>query len=151
MNGDVFQRLIFYWQMAMSSQNLTHLGDKGWDLFRLMYIQERLFSNAIGNDTDWANQRVGLGFSQYSARATASSITSNDYMLISMSYITGRDQRPFFDMWGVTYSAAASAQVASYGFPAVAKQFWVVSGEDKAFKDPLPTPVKIDGVSAWPI
>lgn len=150
-NGDVFQRLIFYWQMAMSSQNLAQLGDKGWDLFRLMYIQERLFSNAIANDTDWANQRAGLGFSQYSTRTAASSITSNDYMLVSMSYITGRDQRPFFNMWGVTYSAAASAQVATYGFPAAAKQFWVVQQEDKAFKDPLPASVKIDGVSAWPI
>jgi hypothetical protein len=148
-NGDVFQRLIFYWQMAMSSQNVAALGDSGWDLFRLMYIQERLFSNAIGNQTSWDAQRLNLGFGQYTAPPTA--ITSNDFMLISMSYITGRDQRAFFDMWGVTYSPEASAQVASYGFAKVKKNFWVVANEAQAFTDPLPTPVLINGTSAWPL
>jgi hypothetical protein len=149
-NGEVFQRLIFYWEMVMSSQDLPQLGDNGWDLFRLMYLHERLFSKAIGNDTDWNNQRAGLGFGQY-VRTDASAITSNDFMLISMSYITGRDQRPFFDMWGVTYTAAASNQVAQFTFPAAAKKFWIVDKEDQSFKDPLATPVAIDGVSPWPL
>jgi immunomodulating metalloprotease len=150
-NGGVFQRLVFYWQMAMSSQNLPHLGDKGWDLFRLMYIHDRLFSKALTDDTTWASQRNSLGFNQYTARATADSISGNDFMLISMSYITGLDQRPFFDMWGITYSATASTQVAAYALPAAPKQFWVVANETQAFKDPLPIPVAINGTSVWPL
>ena len=148
-NGGVFQRLIFYWQMAMSSRNHSHLGDSGWDLFRLMYIQERLFSAAIANDTAWANQRQSLGFNQYAQRPAA--ITGNDFMLIAMSFITGKDQRPFFDLWGVKYTAEAANQVAAYGFTPVKKQFWVVPNETASFKDPLPTPVLINGVSPWPL
>jgi immunomodulating metalloprotease len=148
-NGGVFQRLVFYWQMAMSSRSLTQLSDSGWDLFRLMYLHERLFTNAIGSDSNWTAQRAALGFSQYASRPTA--ITSNDFMLVSMSYITNRDQRPFFDMWGVKYSTEASAQVASYGFAAVKKNFWVVADEANAFKDPLPTPVLINGTNLWPL
>ncbi|GAB6141241.1 metalloprotease ImpA [Methylosoma difficile] len=148
-NGGVFQRLVFYWQMAMGSSNLIRLGDSGWDLFRLMYIHERLFTNAIGNDTNWAAQRTALGFSQYPSRPTA--ITGNDFMLVSMSYITNRDQRPFFDMWGVKYSTEASAQVASYGLTAVKKNFWVVADETLEFKDPLPTPVLVNGTNPWPL
>ncbi len=148
-NGGVFQRLVFYWQMAMSSRSLTQLSDSGWDLFRLMYLHERLFSNAIGSDSNWTAQRAALGFSQYASRPTA--ITGNDFMLVSMSYITNRDQRPFFDMWGVKYSTEASAQVASYGLAAVKKNFWVVADEAKAFKDPLPTPVLINGTNLWPL
>lgn len=148
-NGGVFQRLIFYWQMAMSSRNLAHLGDAGWDVFRLMYLHERLFSAAIANDTLWASQKSSLGFSQYAQRPTA--ISGNDFMLIAMSYITGRDQRPFFELWGVKYSAEASNQVAVYGFPAVKKQFWVVPDEATAFKDPLPAPVLMNGTNPWPL
>ncbi len=148
-NGSVFQRLIFYWQMTMSSRNLTHLGDAGWDVFRLMYLHERLFSAAIANDATWTSQRTGLGFSQYAQRPTA--INGNDFMLIAMSYITGKDQRPFFDLWGVQCSAEAKNQVAAYGFPAVKKQFWVVPDEASAFKDPLPAPVLMNGVDPWPL
>jgi hypothetical protein len=148
-NGDVFQRLVFYWQIALSSQNIAAIGDSGWDVFRLMYIHERLFSKAIANDTDWAAQRLNLGFGQYVARPTA--ISSNDFMLISMSYITKRDQRAFFDLWGVTYSPEASAQVANYGFAKVKKNFWVVPNEAQSFKDALPTPVLMNGTNPWPL
>ncbi|MBK8816410.1 MAG: hypothetical protein IPN42_13320 [Methylococcaceae bacterium] len=133
----------------MSSQSLTHLGDAGWDVFRLMYIHERLFSAAIANDTSWTNQRASLGFTLYTQRPTA--INGNDFMLIAMSFITEKDQRPFFDLWGVKYSGEAGNQVAAYGFTAVKKQFWVVPNEASAFKDPLPTPVLINGVSPWPL
>lgn len=148
-NGGVFQRLVFYWQMAMNSRSITHLGDAGWDVFRLMYIHERLFSAAIASDSAWTNQRASLGFTQYAQRPTA--INGNDFMLIAMSFITGKDQRPFFNMWGVKYNTEASNQVAAYGFTPVKKQFWVVPNEASAFKDPLPTPVLINGVSPWPL
>lgn len=150
-NGDVFQRLVFYWQMAMSSQDLPQLSDNGWDLFRLLYIHERLFTQAIKSDADWNNQRNSLGFSQYNNRSSATSISSNDFMLIAMSFITSRDQRPFFDMWGITYSTEASAQVGSFAFTPAAKNFWVVPDEDKQFQLPLASPVLVDGNGVWPL
>lgn len=126
-----------------------HLSDGGWDVFRLMYLHERLFTAAIENDTVWSAQRGKLGFNQYAARP--SGITGNDFMLISMSLITGRDQRPFFDLWGVKYSAEVANQVASYGFVPVKIQFWIVSGESSEFKDPLPAAVLMNGTNPWPL
>jgi len=141
------QRFNFYWQIAMSSRDVTHLGDAGWDVFRLMYLHERLFSQAIDDHNTWTTQRVNLGFSLY--ESSPKDISGNDFMLISMSYITERDQRPFFDLWGIKYSNEASNQVASYGFQAVKKNFWVVPNENKpkeeaSVGDSLPTPVLID-------
>jgi len=60
-----------------------------------------------------------LVFSTYAA--FPSSMDGNDFMLIAASRIIGKDMRPVFDMWGVTYSAPASAQVAAYVYPAADK------------------------------
>ncbi|MGQ5522908.1 hypothetical protein ACUHMQ_06560 [Chitinimonas sp. PSY-7] len=40
----------------------------------------------------------------------------NTEILTPPSFITQRDQRPTFDLWGVRYSATAATQVASFGF-----------------------------------
>jgi hypothetical protein len=150
LNGSVFQRLIFYWQMAMSSKSVAHLGDNGWDIFRLMYIHERLFSKAIADDTAWLNNKDRLGFNQYVSRSSVTGIAGNDFMLISMSFISGRDQRPFFDMWGVTYSIEASNQVKNFNYPKAEQKYWVVPNEKAAFKEPLATPLPVDGQTVWP-
>jgi hypothetical protein len=143
-------RLMFYWQLAMD--NSSTLGDNGWDLYRLFYLHDRQLSKALGSDATWSSERAKLGFTDagYISRSTVQSITAEDSMLVVTSFITGRDQRNFFDMWGIKYSATASAQVAAYGFPASAKRFWVVPCEKNGFKAPLPAPVPVDGVSTWP-
>lgn len=143
-------RLMFYWQLAMD--NSTAFGDNGWDLYRLLYLHDRLLAKALDSDAAWSSERAKLGFTDagYASRSTVQSITAEDSMLVVTSFITGRDQRSFFDMWGIKYSATASAQVAAYGFPATAKRFWVVPCEKNGFKAPLPAPVAVDGVSAWP-
>jgi len=143
-------RLQFYWQLVMD--NSATLGDNGWDLYRLLYLHDRLLSKALGSDASWGSERAKLGFTDagYTGRSTVQSITAEDSMLVAVSFITGRDQRNFFDIWGIKYSATASAQVAAYGFPATAKRYWVVPCEKNGLKAPLPAPVAVDGVSTWP-
>ena len=150
-NEDLFWgRLMFYWQAALD--NRSALGDEGWDLYRLLYLHERLLSKAQGSDAGWSAERAKLGFadSAYASRSTVQSITAEDYLLVTMSFITRRDQRNYFDMWGIKYSATAAAQVAGFGHPATGKRFWVIPCEAKGFKAPLTEPVAIDGASAWP-
>lgn len=143
-------RLMFYWQLAMD--NSSTLGDNGWDLYRLLYLHDRLLSKALDSDATWSSERAKLGFTDagYANRSSVQSITAEDSMLVVVSFITGRDQRSFFDMWGIKFSATASAQVAAYGFPVAAQRFWVVPCEKNGFKAPLPAPVPVDGVSTWP-
>lgn len=143
-------RLMFYWQAALDNRDSQ--GDNGWDLYRKLYLHDRLLSKAMGSDTSWSTERTKLGFSDavYASRSTVQSITAEDYLVVVMSYVTGRDQRNFFDMWGIKYSANAATQVAAYGFPATAKRFWVIPCEEKGFKAPLANPVAVDGVQAWP-
>ncbi|QDQ25422.1 hypothetical protein FNU76_03095 [Chitinimonas arctica] len=145
-------RLMFYWQAALNSRALPGIGDEGWDLYRLLYLQERLFQNALKSDADWSAERAKLGYSHaaYASRSAVQNIVAEDFMLIGMSYITQRDQRDFFDMWGIRYSANAASQVASYGYAAAPKRFWVVPCESKGFKAPLATPFAVDGKTAWP-
>jgi immunomodulating metalloprotease len=147
--GDLFQRLIFYWQLAMNNANVTILGDQGWDLYRLLYLAEREFDQAVDSDATWLAARDQLGFSSYSRDAATNLANGNDFMLVATSYITGRDHRPFFDIWGVDYSETAANQVASFGFAAAPLVYWVIPDE-KAFSNPYSTPLPVDGTSTWP-
>lgn len=146
-------RLLFYWQAALNSRDVAGIGDEGWDLFRLLYLQDRLFSAALKSDASWSAERSKLGFSHadYASRSAAQNMSSEDYLLIAMSFITRRDQRPYFDMWGIQYSSSASQQAAQYGYPAAAKQFWAVPCEAKAAKPPLPQALPVDGKTGWPL
>jgi hypothetical protein len=124
-NGDVFWRLQFYQQLVFQAHDLPQFGDGGWDLYPLLYLQERLFTEAIADDSAWAAAKDRLGFALYD-RTSAKAITGNDFMLIATSLLTGLDQRPFFELWGVAYSSAASDQVASFGYPAAERRFYVL-------------------------
>lgn len=148
-NGSLFQRLIFYWQLAMNNASVSGLGDQGWDLFRILYIAERQFDQALTSDATWSAAREQLGFAGYTRDAATNLANGNDFMLVAISYITGRDHRAFFDMWGVDYSATASAQVASFGLAAAPQVYWVIPDE-QAFSNPYSTPLPVDGTSTWP-
>ena len=96
--------------------------EAGWDIYTLMLLNLR----QIDASTDWPNDKSKLGFSIYNK----SQYTSNkpgtrngdmvdgiylhhDYMLIVLSLITGHDQTPLFDFWGVATSSDAKAQVSA--------------------------------------
>ncbi|MCP4868095.1 MAG: hypothetical protein GY898_05200 [Proteobacteria bacterium] len=94
---------------------------------------------------DGEDERSGLGFGEY---ASAPDIDGNDFLLISWSFLTETDLRPMFELWGVSFTASASAQVEAHGFAPFPLQIWV---SDDVNGDPYPEPVPIDGVSPWPL
>lgn len=116
-------RVMFYRQLVEHARyyNSARLGD-GWALFTLMHLLDRNFD---ANSTNWAAVAAKFGFSTYTAQPT--DMSGNDFMLISSSFLIGLDMRPMFDMWGVTYSAAAGAQVAAYGYAAVPQVLFPMS------------------------
>jgi len=90
--------------------------EAGWDIYTLMYLNQR----QVEASTNWLNDKAKLGFSQYSDPPTTDNgIVVNgihlyhDYMLVALSLITGYDQRPMFDFWGITTSSAGKDQVAA--------------------------------------
>jgi immunomodulating metalloprotease len=117
-------RVSFYRQLVefarvhkTGATNGTNFTD-GWELVTLLYLMERNFTNS---STNWSNVAVNMGFGTYTAYPK--DISGNDFMLIGTSRIIGMDMRPIFDMWGVTYTTEASAQVAAYSFAPAQK--WV--------------------------
>ncbi|WPB78088.1 ImpA family metalloprotease [Archangium violaceum] len=113
MNGE---RMAFFTQWSHYWQERTGVADQAWDVYTLLHLHERLFRNG-----DWATYRQRLGFSRFSTRP---SLEGNDYLVIALSWITKRDQRPMFELWGVRYGSEASAQVAAYGFSAQPQVFY---------------------------
>ena len=96
--------------------------EAGWDINILMNLNLR----EVEASTDWSNDRAKLGFSIYNNSNSSSNkpetgnsgmlngiYLHHDYMLIVLSLITGRDQTPLFNFWGVETSANAKAQVAA--------------------------------------
>lgn len=118
---NAFERLAFYLQLAYAANPVSGL-DNGWQVFPLMYLHERLFSEAIKDAASWSANRQKLGFGTYATAPTG--IDGNDFMLISYSLLTGHDQRPFFNAWGVTFSAAASQQVEALGLTAAEIKYY---------------------------
>jgi len=140
-NGD---RMNFYLQLVHRSDDVTWL-DSGWDVYTLMYLQDRLMSAALADEDTWDAAKGALGFDTYADRPD---MDGNDFMLLSMSWITERDQRPFFAMFGIDWSAQADTQLDAYGLEPEPPTFWASTNCNLP---PHPDPVLVDGVSAWPL
>ena len=138
------ERLAFYIQMAFAANQLGSL-DHGWQLFTLIYLHDRLLSDALKSDSDWQNEKIKLGFGNYDSRPT--SLSAEDFMLISHSLITDTDQRPFYDMWGIEYSSDASAQVIALGLTNTANKVFYMLDTHCQFTN---TTLPVDGNQTWP-
>ena len=136
-------KLNFYMQIMHKGYELTSLKD-GWDIFTLLYLQDREFSKTRKN---WSEDKDKIGFSMYDKYP--SKISANDFMLISLSFITKEDQRPFFDSWGVSYSDDAVRQVESYEYPKTKDVFYLP--ENQSYKEPIKYRLVLDGKTAWPL
>ena len=116
-DGDNFDRLIFYSNWVHYFTVLHGKADdtdrqkeaRGWDIYTLLYLHQRLFD--AQDQTTWLANRDKLGYSTYAVKPK---VTGDDNLLIMLSKLSGRDQRPTFKLWGIKYSEAASAQVASF-------------------------------------
>ncbi|QDL55540.1 ImpA family metalloprotease [Rhodoferax aquaticus] len=113
------ERIAFYLQWVHYWTQRQASNASGWDIVTLLYLHQRQFDAVAA--ADWAANRNKLGYSTYANKPSPS---GNDNMLITLSWITGRDQRPTFDLWGVRYSPEAAAQVAAFGFAAEPALFY---------------------------
>ncbi|WGY44785.1 ImpA family metalloprotease [Vibrio sp. ABG19] len=123
------KRLAFYTQWALYWADKQNSSDAQtpWEIYTLLYLHAREFLAAdVDNSTqetadDWDNVKGKLGFSTYATRpdrdSSRNSQYGNDYLLITLSKLTGHDQRNVFDMWGIKYSSAATQQLDTFGLP----------------------------------
>ena len=146
--GQNRQRLHFYsqWPLIyhevlkeknpMVSEEL--LWEQAWDVFTLMYLNLRQIESV--SDAKWPDENDKLGFGSYTQKPATShaSVVVNgvvtyphhDYLLVMLSKLTGRDQRPLFDFWGRETYAEGRNQVQSMQLPAQPVKFYTVVCSD---------------------
>ncbi len=144
--ADNDSRVAFYRQLveyARYYNSGTGFSD-GWELFTLLYLLDRNFGNASAN---WSTVGPQYGFGTYATYP--SGISGNDFMLIATSYIIGRDMRSVFDLWGITYSSAASSQVAAYGYLTAGKLLFPMASVT-ATPSGVGTPFTVTSIATYP-
>jgi hypothetical protein len=127
----------------------------GFHLVGRLHLLERYLAKDAKKD--WENKKDKLGFSSYSLDEIKK-IPSNDWLLISLSWATGIDYRPFFDMYGASYSQKASDQVENFGFSTTTKKEFFVVEKDGGFTLPYDNAgayldkksVPVDGNTTYP-
>lgn len=144
-NGAV--RLVFYRQLIEFARHYNPALSDGWELVPLLYLLERNLTAALATPANWTGVSAGLGFGSYAAAPTA--MDGNDFVLIGASRIIGRDLRPLFDLWGITVSAEAAAQVAAYGLPAAERLLFPMADVD-ADGAAIGAPVTMSSTAVWP-
>ncbi|WP_297292575.1 ImpA family metalloprotease, partial [Oceanicoccus sp.] len=134
-------------QMMMAVQEEGILTD-GWLLRARLHILEREYDRARKNSSTWEAKRDNLGFSSYAFDSVASGIDNNDWYLIALSYVTGRDFTDYLDMWGIPYSNQAKEQVKALGYPLMPRQYYRVNDADYCYRFGWPK-LKVDGIQSW--
>jgi hypothetical protein len=92
--------------------------EAGWDIFTLLYLNLREIEATAA--TNWDTRKTALGFSKYSAKPATTpaevdgAFPHHDYLLVMLSKITGKDQTPIFDLWGIQTTQAGKDQVAAF-------------------------------------
>ena len=133
-------------QMMMAVQEEGILSD-GWLLLARMHMLEREFNRARGIETTWNAKRDSLGFSQYSLNDVRN-IDNNDWNLIALSYVSGRDFTDYLSQWGIPYSTTAAAQVTTLGYPKMPTQYF--KSDSQAYCKGLDKPaLSVDGKQTW--
>ena len=140
-------RLYFYLQWlfiyyeTLRDRGLTEAQawDRAWDLFPIMYLQLRQIE-AIPTSNWTLGTGTPFGFSQYANKPWTSNradstvtpvvFPHHDYLLVTLSMITGKDLRGLFDMWGVETSAQGRNQVAALNLKPQDKWFYATACSD---------------------
>ncbi|MCF1430105.1 MAG: ImpA family metalloprotease [Shewanella sp.] len=115
-------RMAFYTQMALRAHGMEladgTILENGFNLYTLLYQHQRIFGKYVAKANDWNANKDKLGFSlfPYDGHAVyggrkVKDIPGNDFMLVSLSKLTGMDWRSHFDMLGLRYSSLAADQV----------------------------------------
>lgn len=122
------QGAALYIQMMMAAQEQGALID-GWHLLARLHLLLNEYNKADNNDTEWSARRNTLGFNGMD-RATATALNNNDWLAISISYVTGYNYSDFLTMWGLAISDDTKAFILSQGYPAMPLKFYQTSGND---------------------
>lgn len=144
--GESNNQQVIFVQLLAALQNQNVLDD-GWQLFPRLHLVTYRF-NRSNNDEAWAENASGLGFAGMD-RATAYSLSQNDWLLIALSWAAQRDLISYLDMWGYEYSAAARAHVASLGLPRLSPAYYAIGTRDHCFGLDHPE-LPINGTTKWP-
>ena len=139
-NSDFRGQSLFMIEAMMNAQKYAsgeYNLDEGFHLLTRIHLLERYLQRDATKD--WENNRAKIGFSNYSLDEIKQfiyhpndALNANDWMLISLSWASGLDFRPYFDMFGMLYSQKASEQVESFGFAPV-KKVYFATGKDTGF------------------
>mgnify|MGYP000844152287 FL=1 len=159
-------RMSFYLQLPLmiagtTLRDGTKIAD-GFDILTLLYDHARQFGAAAKDAATWMGKRDAIGFGAipFDGDATydggnVGTIPGNDFLLISLSFLTGKDYRPYFDSRGVRYSDLAVAQVNAHIQAGRVKG--AVSPDMYVLDDDLPGAdlsglprVALDGAAVWP-
>ena len=143
------QQFMVTLQAMMHTQKMGKL-ENGWHLLARLHILEREIQRA---KQDWESQKTNIGFANYTL-AEFDDIENNDWLLISLSFASGLDFSDYLDMMGIEYSSKAAEQVSSFGYPMVAKTFFISTEtgycKTDTYGDYLnKTTLAIDGQSIW--
>ena len=158
-SSDFSGQSLFLIQAMMIAQKYAQNGyalSNGFHLLTRLHLLERYLMRDA--QEDWENNRAKLGFDTYT-KEEITNLDANDWMVVSLSWATGMDYRPFFDRYGQPYSAKASTQVESFGFSPVTAGYFVVE-QDSGFILPASKDragayldkqeVPLDGTSTYP-
>ena len=137
-------------QMMMTAEHQGALAD-GWHLLARLHILEREFNRARSDATTWDAKKTSLGFSSYS-KAEADAISSNDWMVIAVSKVTGMDYRDYFSMWGQAYSTKANDQVVAFNHATAERRFFITSPNGYCKGEGFDgNYLPVDGNQTWPL
>lgn len=137
-----------YIQMMMAAQQQGVLQD-GWHLLGRLHLIEREFNRLAASPELWDKRKATIGFEQY-RHDEAQSISNNDWLLIAISYVLQRDMRQYLDMWGLSFSDKAKAQVASGNYALMPMNYFVTSNTGYCTSEFATQMITVDGTTAWP-
>jgi hypothetical protein len=136
-----------YLQLMMAAEDHDKL-ENGWHLYPRLHIWLRQYWQADNSEASWNAMRGGLGFDQY-AFSELSSISRNDWLLISLSEVTQLDLVNWFNLYGFSTNQKARDQVASKNYDSLGDVFYSADGSDFC-RTLTHQKVNIDGSSTWP-
>ncbi len=142
------QGTAIYLQIMMRVQADGAL-ESGWNLLPRLHIVEREFSLADDSDEVWLSKRDGLGFSDMT-RTDARRLSNNDWLLIALSHVTGRDLRDYLNMWGLTHTVTAANHVMAMNLPVLPVAIHTLEANEYCLGLDHPS-LPVDGLQAWPI
>ncbi|MEZ9396129.1 ImpA family metalloprotease, partial [Vibrio splendidus] len=138
-----------YIQMMMLAQEQGIL-TTGWHLLGRLHTIEREFNRLAKSEELWNAGKGSIGFSDYTLEEVKA-ISSDDWQLIAISYVTQRDMRAYLGMWGFSFENKAKQQVGSLSLIAMPLKYFASENTGYCLDDFAKYPLDVDGSAVWPL